>query len=530
MACERIENVSGGGRVGPFSFGTNGCDDTFSLNGDLVAGTVTFGEDSFSAHVSANAKSWVASVGGEHTSQSNNFDVFIGRGYDSPDITAKAGAQLELDFGANNRNGETTPTGFSMALNLLAEAEVAILNHNKSGPVLQGQSSEFTLFEYNPIEGESFFSPNNFSTDLPSFSDFIGSMIGWADGGRGHSKSYTVDDGGTVTSQTNTLMGYEWIDGERTERIQSIIIDPNANGGRPQVVYTNVVEGTGIATIAQMGAAGYSTAKDATVASAQIVSNNARNAHHEPEAPVVPPTATNNNDNGPDHGRPDPTDDTAAVVVAPTAPDPTLSDPTAPTPGTAWVDPNTGRTNVQGDPVTGAGGHGTQAPVILDLDGDGVEVAFGEDIYFDLDDDGFLEQTSWASADDGFLVIDKLANDVRDTDGSDGWGDGVIDQSNELVLSSLGLEGDTDLQALARYDDNGDGKLDASDAIWNELKVWQDLNQDGKTEGDGTELKTLAAWGISSINIAYDDGTDFTDESNDVEVFGNILNGLAVAA
>jgi len=114
-------------------------------------------------------------------------------------------------------------------------------------------------------------------------------------------------------------------------------------------------------------------------------------------------------------------------------------------------------------------------------------------------------------------------------------GDGGIDQSNDLELSSLGKDGDTDLQALARYDlgingGNNNGKLDSRDAIWNELKVWQDLNQDGKTEGDGTELKTLAAWGISSINIAYDDGTDFTDESNDVEVFGNNLHGLAVAA
>ena len=62
--------------------------------------------------------------------------------------------------------------------------------------------------------------------------------------------------------------------------------------------------------------------------------------------------------------------------------------------------------------------------------------------------------------------------------------------------------------ALVRYCGNGDGKLDA---IWNELKVWQDLNQDGKTEGDGTELKTLAAWGISSINLAYGDGTKCDD-------------------
>ena len=228
---------------------------------------------------------------------------------------------------------------------------------------------------------------------------------------------------------------------------------------------------------------------------------------------TIDPTPTNTgpvggpipDDNRPDHSRPDPTDDTAAVVVAPV--EPTIEDVaggnTNPV-GTGFTY-DTGGVTYTGD-ITGA-----NIPVILDLDGDGVEVAFGEDIYFDLDDDGFL-------------VID------RNADGSRGAGDGVIDQSNELVLSSLGLEGDTDLQALARYDDNGDGKLDASDAIWNELKVWQDLNQDGKTEGDGTELKTLAAWGISSINIAYDDGTDFTDESNDVEVFGNILNGLAVAA
>ena len=189
-------------------------------------------------------------------------------------------------------------------------------------------------------------------------------------------------------------------------------------------------------------------------------------------------------DNRPNHGRPD--RDEPAVEETPTQPIKTgiTGDPKGKGGAvTIYKD----RTHIQdGDGYTG---HGTQAPVILDLDGDGVEVAFGEDIYFDLDDDGFLEQTSWAAADDGFLVIDKLANDVRDTDGTDGWGDGVIDQSNELVLSSLGLEGDTDLQALARYDDNGDGKLDARDAIWNELKVWQELNQDGKTEGDGTAFK-----------------------------------------
>jgi len=88
---------------------------------------------------------------------------------------------------------------------------------------------------------------------------------------------------------------------------------------------------------------------------------------------------------------------------------------------------------------------------------------------------------------------------------------------------------DTDLEALATYDfaingGNGDGVLGSADSVWNELKVWQDSDQDG--EVDEGELKTLGEWGISEIALAYDDGTAFDDESNDVTVFGNVLHGL----
>jgi hypothetical protein len=62
--------------------------------------------------------------------------------------------------------------------------------------------------------------------------------------------------------------------------------------------------------------------------------------------------------------------------------------------------------------------NGTVQPIILDLDGDGVEVGFGNPVYFDVDGDGFKEQTSWVASDDGFLVIDLIA------DGSRGIGDG----------------------------------------------------------------------------------------------------------
>ena len=71
----------------------------------------------------------------------------------------------------------------------------------------------------------------------------------------------------------------------------------------------------------------------------------------------------------------------------------------------------------------------------------------------------------------------------------------------------------------------GDGILDHRDDVWDELHVWQDLDQDGVTD-DG-EMRALADLGIERIDLAYDDGTDYADLSNDVTVFGNTLLGLA---
>ncbi|WP_281855891.1 hypothetical protein [Litoreibacter halocynthiae] len=168
------------------------------------------------------------------------------------------------------------------------------------------------------------------------------------------------------------------------------------------------------------------------------------------------------------------------------------------------------------------------SPVILDLDGDGIEISFQLSVSFDVDNDGYLEQTSWAAADDGFLVIDLAA------DGSVGTGDGVIDQARELAFGLWGPEGATDLQALAQatdehgnliFDSNGDGVLDSSDTLWSSFNVWQDVNQNGITD-DG-ELLTLASLGITSINLTYDDGTTYSDTDDDITVFGNTLHGLA---
>ncbi len=132
------------------------------------------------------------------------------------------------------------------------------------------------------------------------------------------------------------------------------------------------------------------------------------------------------------------------------------------------------------------------SPIILDLDGDGVEIMFDGRASFDMDSDGYLEQTSWAAADDGFLVIDLAA------DGSVGAGDGIIDQAEEIAFSLWTDTPDaTDLQALAEATDadgnlifnsdttpgaDGGQVLDANDTIWGHLHVWQDLDQGGQRE------------------------------------------------
>ena len=178
----------------------------------------------------------------------------------------------------------------------------------------------------------------------------------------------------------------------------------------------------------------------------------------------------------------------------------------------------------------GVGWLDTAKPIVLDLDGDGIEVSYGSNITFDMDNDGYRENTTWVGADDGFLVVDLDADGNITAAG----GDGDITQTNEIAFGNWGAGGFTDLQALAEardsegqliFDTNGDGMLTSEDSIWASLKVWQDLDQDG--EVDEGELKQLDEWEISQINLTYDDESDFAEDEDDITVFGNTLHGLA---
>ncbi|WP_205910250.1 calcium-binding protein, partial [Rhizobium sp. FKY42] len=123
-------------------------------------------------------------------------------------------------------------------------------------------------------------------------------------------------------------------------------------------------------------------------------------------------------------------------------------------------------------------------PLILDLDGDGIELSSLADsnVHFDYDRDGFAEKTGWVQADDGILVIDANNN-------------GVVDGAGEL-FGSPSKDGFAVLETL---DDNRDGKIDFDDAAFAQLRIWQDLDQNGGS--DQEELRTLSDADIAAIAL-----------------------------
>jgi Ca2+-binding RTX toxin-like protein len=135
------------------------------------------------------------------------------------------------------------------------------------------------------------------------------------------------------------------------------------------------------------------------------------------------------------------------------------------------------------------GAIGMLAPIILDLDGDGVELRGRKDskARFDMNGDGVRDDTGWAGRNDGFLVLDRN-------------GDGRINDGSELSFLTENPAAKSDLQALASLDSNRDGAISAADKRFGELKLWVDRNGNGAT--DEGELKALAEHGIASIGLA----------------------------
>jgi hypothetical protein len=145
-------------------------------------------------------------------------------------------------------------------------------------------------------------------------------------------------------------------------------------------------------------------------------------------------------------------------------------------------------------------------PLALDLDGQGIKTT-GTRTLFDHDGDGIKTGTGWISPNSGWLVLDRNGN-------------GIVDSGRELfgvdTIKSDGQFATDGFDALRDLDSDKNGKIDASDAAFANLRIWRDLNQDGICQED--EISTLADHDIVSINL------------NSTTTNTNLGNGNALSA
>ncbi|WP_431810124.1 calcium-binding protein [Jejubacter sp. L23] len=159
-----------------------------------------------------------------------------------------------------------------------------------------------------------------------------------------------------------------------------------------------------------------------------------------------------------------------------------------------------------------SGAEAESSPIIIDLDGDGVEtVAINHGVFFDHDGNRFAESTGWVAPDDGLLVHDRN-------------GDGVIDSGRELfgnnTLLQSGERAANGYQALKELDENQDGVIDHLDSAWQKLQIWQDSNSNGQV--DEGELLSLDETGIASIGTDYTNSKYIDNQSNTHKQTGKI--------
>src|ERR1700752_245156 len=149
------------------------------------------------------------------------------------------------------------------------------------------------------------------------------------------------------------------------------------------------------------------------------------------------------------------------------------------------------------------------SPIVIDVHGTGFSLTAATDgVPFDILNDNVPVQLSWTAAGstNAFLVLDRNGNSR-------------IDSGAELFGNITPQPPSADANgfiALAEYDKpvnggNENGKIDRGDAIFNRLRLWQDLNHNGVSES--TELIPLARV-IRAIDLDY-------KESRRTDQYGN---------
>jgi hypothetical protein len=132
-------------------------------------------------------------------------------------------------------------------------------------------------------------------------------------------------------------------------------------------------------------------------------------------------------------------------------------------------------------------------PIVMDVDGSGYSLTSAQNgVLFDFYGDGTPARIAWIApgSTNGWLVLDP--DDAPMTSAKQMFGN--------ITPQPAGPDPNGFL-ALAQYDLNQDGWIDAKDAIWNSLRLWQDANHNGVT--DPGELHTLDSLGLTGIGVKY---------------------------
>lgn len=135
------------------------------------------------------------------------------------------------------------------------------------------------------------------------------------------------------------------------------------------------------------------------------------------------------------------------------------------------------------------------SPIIIDIAGNGFRLTgLSDPTLFDFDANGLPLTMGWTGRgeDDAFLVLD------RNGDGEITTGQELFGNNTPLPDGSLAANG---FAALAADDANGDGYIDHADGVYRQLRVWQDVNHNGVSEGG--ELRSLPSVGVTRISLDY---------------------------
>lgn len=121
---------------------------------------------------------------------------------------------------------------------------------------------------------------------------------------------------------------------------------------------------------------------------------------------------------------------------------------------------------------------------------------------FDMEGNGKKHRHAWLrnGNEAKYLALDRNRN-------------GNIDSVHELfgdaTVGPDGKDASNGFTALRKYDLDGNGRIDRKDPIFADLRLWGDLNTDGKSTPN--ELWTLGRAGIEGISLAYKDTLEMAD-------------------